>query len=81
MTEIIVAIVPAIITSSLTLAGVWIQNSRHNAEVSELVEYRIKKLEEKQDKHNQLIDRMYALEKAEAIVEGKVQNLEARKDG
>lgn len=53
-TEIIVALV----TSIFTLAGVIITVVWGN----KLTEFRIKKLEEKQDKHNSLIERMYNAE-------------------
>ena len=68
-TEIVIAVVPAVITSTLTLVGVWIQNSRHNKDVSELIAYRVKKLEEKQDKHNGMIERMYQVEQSVNILD------------
>lgn len=75
-TEIWVALIPSV----LTLIGVWIQNSRHNKSIGELIEYRVGQLEKKQDKHNELIERVYALETAERINEKRLTNLEG-KDG
>ena len=64
-TEIIVAL----ITSTLSLAGVVITSyfsGKKTAvkikEQADLTRYRIDQLEKKQDKHNSLIERMYKLE-------------------
>lgn len=64
-TEIIVAI----ITCVGTITGVWLQNNRHNESITALLEYRLKQLEEKQEKHNQVIERVYVLEKAIDVIE------------
>lgn len=64
-TEIIVAL----ITMAGTVGGVWLQNSRHNESITNLLEYRLKELEKKQDKHNQVIERVYAVEKAIEVIE------------
>lgn len=39
-------------------------------------QYRIEQLEKKQDQHNQLIERMYAVEKSVAVLEERVEDLE-----
>ena len=62
MTE---AIITALITGALTLVGVFISNSRSDAVQTERIEQLrtdIKRLETKQEKHNQLIERVYRLE-------------------
>lgn len=71
-TEIIVAL----ITSAFTLCGVIFtviagakKTAQQIKEQNDLTLYRIHELEKKQDKHNTLIERMYA-------VEQKVNNLE-----
>ncbi len=64
-TEVIVAL----ITCGGTLIGVWIQNRKHNRDISELIEYRVGELEKKQDKHNSLIERVYQLEGAVELIE------------
>ena len=38
-----------------------------------LIEYRLLKLEEKVDKHNQVIERTYKLEETTAIIEEKIK--------
>lgn len=62
MTE---SIIVALITGALTLVGVFIANSRSDAVQTERIEQLrtdIKRLEQKQEKHNQLIERVYKLE-------------------
>ena len=39
---------------------------------SKLMNYRIEQLEKKVDKHNQVIDRVYKLEKSEAVFEEEI---------
>lgn len=52
------SIAPAIITGLLSLAGVYFANRKSSA----LIEYRLKELEKKVDKHNQVVERTFALE-------------------
>lgn len=62
MTE---AIIVAIITGVLTLAGVIISNSRSDAVQTERIEQLRKdlsRIETKQDKHNEVIERTFRLE-------------------
>lgn len=40
---------------------------------SRLITYRIEQLEKKVDKHNTVVERMYALEKKEELVEEKIK--------
>lgn len=76
MNEIIVAI----ITGVLTLAGVIITvvagNKKTNAQLkaqTDLTLYRIDQLEKKQDKHNTLIERMYAAEEEIKVINERVK--------
>lgn len=47
---------------------------RHeNDKTVALIEYRLKKLEEKVDKHNQVVDRTYKLEELTALQEEKIR--------
>ena len=41
-----------------------------------LIEYRLKELEKKQDKHNSTIERTYKLEERVSVVETKIEDLE-----
>ena len=69
-------IIVALVTGAFTLAGVVItvifehkKTQEKIKEQSALTLYRIEQLEKKQDKHNSLIERMYAAEKKIAILE------------
>lgn len=53
------AIIAALITGAFSFWGSWMINNKTLAVLQE----RITQLEKKQDKHNQLIERMYNLEK------------------
>lgn len=63
--ETILTIISAFGTALGTFAGIMV-NSR-------LVNYRIEQLEKKVDKHNQVIDRVYRLEKRDALVEEEIK--------
>lgn len=58
-------IIGAIITGVLALAGTVISNLTTHSKTL----YRIEQLEKKQDKHNNLIERTYALEKTVSILD------------
>ena len=51
-------VVVALITAGFAFLGVYISNRKQAA----LVAYRLEKLEEKVDKHNSVVERMYRLE-------------------
>lgn len=63
-------IVITLISEVITLAGVivtcWMSHSK--------TIYRIEQLEIKQDKHNGLIERMYACEKDIAVLQEEIKN-------
>lgn len=64
----IVEIIIAVLAFAGTMGGAIISNRS----TRKIMEYRIKELEKKVDKHNQLIERV-------AILEGKVNALEGEK--
>jgi hypothetical protein len=66
-TEIIVAILALIGTGGGSLAGILTANK--------LTNYRIQQLEAKVEKHNGVIERVYNLEKQEAIIEEELDHL------
>lgn len=78
--EYIVPIAVALISSGFTLIGVIISNTKHNNAISNLIEYRIGKLEEKQDKHNCLIERMYAVETSIELLDERQKSANHRLD-
>lgn len=67
---IIVAIIALIGTLAGSFGGIIASNK--------LVIYRIQKLEEKVEKHNSVIERVYKLEKHDAVVDEEIKNLEAK---
>ena len=58
------AILVAVITGAFALMGTIVSNSVNHSKTI----YRIEQLEKKQDKHNSLIERMYAAEKSISLV-------------
>lgn len=68
MTE---AIISAVITGLLSLAGVYFANRKTSA----LIAYRIQKLEEEVGKHNSMVERMYAVESRVTVVENAIEDM------
>ena len=66
-------IIAASITGLITLAVCMVNNHFQNNSTRNLIEYRLKKLEEKVDKHNNVIDRTYKLEELTALQEEKIK--------
>ena len=66
-------IIAASITGLITLAVCMVNNHFQNNSTRTLIEYRLKKLEEKVDKHNNVIDRTYKLEELTALQEEKIK--------
>jgi hypothetical protein len=66
---IIVAIIALIGTLAGSFGGIIASNK--------LVIYRIQKLEEKVEKHNSVIERVYKLEQHDAVVDEEIKNLES----
>lgn len=52
-----------------SLGGAYFANKKSTA----LIAYRLEQLEKKQDKHNQLIERTYALEEKTGLLEERVK--------
>lgn len=67
------AIWAAIITGLISLAGTVLTVTKTSAKQSALMEYRLKELEKKQDKHNQIIERTYALEDRANLLDEKMK--------
>ena len=55
-------IIAACISAAVTLAVSLITNHAQAEKTRALIDYRVSELEKKQDKHNNLIERMYRLE-------------------
>ena len=63
------AIIVAIITGAFSFLGVYFSNRKSAA----LVEYRLKQLEDKVAAHNNLVERMYAVEEKQALTDEKLK--------
>ena len=55
-----------------TLCGAYFANRKSSA----LIAYRLEELEKKVNKHNQVIERTYALEKHEDVIEEHLRNID-----
>lgn len=87
MMEFIIAVVTSVITGGLTLTGViFTSRKQHDVTVQEiktelaLMHHEIGQLEHKQDVHNQVIERVYQLEKAVDILDEKQKTANHRID-
>ena len=63
--EIIVSLVTLVGSALGTFAGIVIN--------TKLTNYRIEQLEKKQDKHNEVIERVYHLEQHDAVVDEEIK--------
>ena len=70
MEAIIVAILSLVGTLAGSLGGILTANKMTN--------YRIQQLEKKVEKHNQVIERVYQLEKDEAVVDEEIRVINHR---
>lgn len=62
-------IIIGVLAMAGTLGGAYFANRKSTA----LIAYRLEQLEKKQDKHNQLIERTYALEEKTGLLEERVK--------
>ena len=65
------SIIAALITAAFAFLGVYMSNRKQAA----LVAYRLEKLEEKVDKHNNVVERMYRLEEQVKILQAEVSEM------
>lgn len=73
--DIWVPLISAIITGLLSLLGVYAANRKSSA----LIEYRIKELEKKVDKHNSVVERTFQLEGRMNEAEHDIRDLKGAK--
>ena len=66
MTE---AIIVAVLSLLGTLAGAYFANKKSSA----LIAYRLEQLENKVEKHNNVIERVFILEKHEAVIDEEIK--------
>ncbi len=65
MTEVIVSLITLCGSALGTFAGIVIN--------TKLTNYRIEQLEKKQDKHNKVIERVYHLERHNAVIDEEIK--------
>ena len=70
MTEIIVAVISGLCVAIPSIIATVSSNKKNN----DLVIYRIDELDKKVHEHNNLIDRMYDVEKRIALLEDEIKN-------
>lgn len=68
--EILVSLITLLGSALGTFGGIFVNGK--------LTEYRLKQLEEKQNKHNAVIERTYKLEEESALQEEKIKSNERR---
>lgn len=74
VTELVKTLGPALITGILSLCGVYFSNRKSAA----LIEYRLKQLEDKVNKHNSVVERTFVLEGKMNEVEHDIRDLKAK---
>ena len=67
----------AAVTAIFALIGTYFSNRKQTA----LVAYRLEQLEKKVDKHNNVIERTYELEKNTALLKERIEELDKQKAG
>lgn len=66
-------VISALITGLVAITVNIISNRAQHEKTQALIEYRLKQLEDKVDKHNNVIERTYALEKDVAIIKKEIE--------
>ena len=67
-------VIVAALSLAGTLAGAYLANRRSSA----LIAYRLEQLEQKVNKHNNLVERTYALEESVALMDERVKGVNHR---
>lgn len=76
MTPEIITFLSSACSGILAIAVCIINNKYQNSKTLALLDLRLSTLEEKVDKHNNLIDRTYELEKLTALQEQKIEDIQ-----
>ena len=70
----------AVIVAILSLLGTLVGSLAGILTANKLTNYRIEQLEKKVEKHNSVIERVYKLEKAEAVIQEEINQLKTFHD-
>lgn len=76
--EAMETIITGAITAAVTLLVCLINNHYQHKEMVTLITYRLQELEKKVDKHNNLVERMYACEEADKLQEAEFKRINHR---
>lgn len=71
---------PTVLTALIGAVGAVIGSFFGIIASAKLTNFRLEKLEEKVDRHNNLIERTYGLETREKVLEQRVKNLEEQNE-
>ena len=66
-----------VLTALFSLAGTLVGSLGGILAAGRLTAYRLQQLEEKVNKHNNLIERVYAIEQHDAIIDVRIERLES----
>ena len=66
-----------VLTAIFSLAGTLVGSLGGILAAGRLTAYRLQQLEEKVNKHNNLIERVYAIEQHDAIIDARIERLES----
>lgn len=66
-----------VLTAIFSLAGTLVGSLGGILAAGRLTSYRLQQLEEKVNKHNNLIERVYAIEQHDAIIDVRIERLES----
>ena len=76
--ELMVPIITAVISGgSAAVASIIVASIQHRKTVA-ILEYRLGELEKKVDKHNNLVERTYELEKTSAVLQNMIKSADRR---
>ena len=70
----------AVIVAILSLLGTLVGSLAGILTANKLTNYRIEQLEKKVEKHNSVIERVYKLEKEEAVIQEEINQLKTSHD-
>ena len=70
----------AVIVAILSLLGTLVGSLAGILTANKLTNYRIAQLEKKVEKHNSVIERVYKLEKEEAVIQEEINQLKTFRD-
>lgn len=73
--EILATIISSLISAGATLVVCLITSKAQHEKTMALIEYKIEELTKRVDKHNNVIERTYELERITSIHEEKLNNL------